>query len=173
MALSTQPKLASNGVIRILNGTSTLTCATDEGDFKSSGLGRRLNAPVRVSRRGRHMGTGYGARRYPTVSLSEKVLSMTATSAPGSIRDMVTGQGPYASDVGTLGTGNVYCVDIEYTATDSTGATSDVLYFHDVDFNAYDFEEGEPSTFSLPGEVLGDVTLNGTTIAREIGAGGT
>lgn len=172
--LSTQPKLSTNGILRVLNGSTTRTVNTDEGDIKFGGLGRRLNAPVHVSRRGIFMGAGYGARRYPTVTVNEKILSAIAAAVPGPLRDFLTGTGAYDTATGTLGAGQNYTVDFELTLKDNTGVTpDDVFYLNDVDFNSYDFAEGEPDTFSFTGMVLGPVTINGLTVAREISAGGT
>lgn len=175
MALSSQPKLATNGILRLVCGAVSLTCTTDDGDVKVSGLGRRLNESVYVVRRGRIMGTGYGKRRFVGVALSERILSMIAVAAPGPMRDFLSGTGSYSANVSTLGAGQVYTVDVEYTSQDNSGATSDVLYMRNVDFNSYDFEEAEDGNkFKYAaGMMLGTASLNGTTISQEIGVGGT
>ena len=175
MALSTQPKLSTNGVLRLICGAVTLTCTTDEGDVRVSGLGRRLNERVYVTRRGRFMGAGYGKRLFVGVALSERIMSMIAVAAPGPMRDFVSGSGAYAANVSTLGAGQVYTIDVEYTSTDNSGATSDVLYLRNVDFGTYDFEESESGNMFkyAAGQMLGIATLNGVTISQEIGVGGT
>jgi hypothetical protein len=173
-ALSAQPKLATNGVLRLICGAVTLTCTTDDGDVKVSGLGRRLNDAVYVVRRGRFMGAGYGKRRFVGVALSERVMSMIAAASPGPMRDFVSGSGAYSANVSTLGAGQLYTIDVEYTSQDNTGSPSDVLYMRNVDFNSYDFEEGdEGNKLAYAGMMLGTASLNGVTISQEIGVGGT
>lgn len=174
MALSTQPKMVTNGILLFTNGSGqTLTAVTDEGDFKATGIGRRLNASIQVTRRGRRMGAGYGERRFVEISFSEKIMSMTAAAAPGSIRDFINFQGPYLGALSTGPLGQPPLVHVQYTAQDNSGATSDVLIFQHCDFNGYDFTEGEPDMFADGAVVTGDVLLNGTVIATEIGVGGT
>jgi hypothetical protein len=174
MALSTQPKVSTNGILRVIAGAVTRTVNTEEGDIKIAGLGRRLNAALHVTRRGRLMGAALGARRFPVVTVNEKILSAIAAAAPGPLRDFLTGTGAYSANVGTLGAGQNYTVDFELTLKDNTGVTpDDVIYLNDVDFNSYDFAEGEPDTFAFTGMVLGPVTINGVEIAREINEGGS
>lgn len=175
-ALSAQPKLSTNGILRLICGATSLTCMTDDGDVKISGLGRRLNDPVYVTRRGRFMGAGLGKRRFVGVALSERILSMIAAAAPGPMRDFISGSGAYNALVSTLGAGQaVFTIDVEYTSQDNTGSPSDVLYMRNVDFNSYDFEEAEDGNkFKYAaGMMLGTATLNGTVISQEIGVGGT
>lgn len=174
MALVQNPQLHTNGKLELINGTGTVyECITDDGDFKAGGLGRRFNARVPVSRRGRHMGSGYGERRYPQLTFTEKILQQTAASAPGSIRDFITGTGPYAAEVGVNGAGFPYTINVRHTAEVSNyGGVDDVNVWNDVDFNAYDFAEGEPNTNSLTGDVQGTHTLNGVVVGREISQGG-
>ena len=173
-ALSAQPKLATNGILRLVCGATSLTCTTDDGDVKVTGIGRRLNERKYITRRGRRMGAGYGARTFPGCALSERIMSMIAVGAPGPMRDFVSGSGAYSALVSTLGAGQVFTVDVEYTSQDNTGSPSDVLYMRDVDFGTYDFEESDDGNkFMYPGVILGSVTLNGVTIAAEIGVGGT
>ena len=124
--------------------TYTATLTLDQGDFSASGLADRLREIAASETRGTLRG----------VALT--LISEWSDAGAGTVMDLITGGGAFASRVGTLGANHpVVCLDVEFKFTDYDAAVHD-LKFHDVSLT-FDFSEGDPDTISLSGTVYGEI----------------
>lgn len=176
MALETQLRLDTMGQLRVYGGGGADTLNPVqyvEGDVKVSGLGRILNELVPQFCRGQIISVGYGDRRVPQISFTERLANYSAAASPGPIRDALCQQG-FASTWTSTKSGPAYCVHIELKIEASEfGGTDDVLKFEHCHF-VYDFSEGRPSnTNAWTGMILGRVLHNGVVICREINTNGS
>lgn len=171
MALSTTPKSANSGTIVLRDGTPTtpvsLTLSWANGDFNVSELKRRLNESTPVEVRGKFKGLTTGQRFYPTFSFTAVAVEFTNASA-GALADFVMKQGGYASNVGTLGTGQPYTVDLVYTVDGTAFGDDDDHTFTLADCElTISYQEGSPAnTFTINGTCYG--TITGDLSAAEI-----
>ena len=134
---------------------STVTMTLDQGDFSASGLADRLREIAAYETRGTLRGVALTNRTYPTISFTS-LISEWSDAGAGTVMDLITGGGAFASRVGTLGANHpVVCLDVEFKFTDYDAAVPD-LKFHDVNLT-FDFSEGDPDTISLSGTVYGEI----------------
>lgn len=182
MSLEVWPKFDTNGLINVYDGGSASIIGVPylEGDFKVSGLMPICNEMTEAAPRGLFMGVGYGDATFPSVTITERLAQMIATSAPGPLRDFLTQTGAYAANVSTFGAGRPRAVHLEYVVKGTDiGDADDTLKLFNVAFPAYDFAAGRPNSHSWTGKVYGQTgasgivaTINGTTVCRRISANG-
>lgn len=173
MAVSSYAKTNTMGAIGLADGTGTpvtLSLPYDRGDFSLSGLSHVLNEPVAIERRGKFVSLAHGARRYPQVSFSCIVTSLTQSTGTGTAADFLLQREAYSANVSTLGTGHPYTVDVTLTieGTDFGDSADEVITCTDVYITDCSFAEGEPNTLTFTGTVYGTVKLGGTDTIAEI-----
>jgi len=162
MALDSFVKTNLHGTISLADGTGTpltMTLTFDRGDFSVGPLKDVLNETVKFDRRGKFLSAAPGARIYPSGSFSAYVHQFTDATADV-LSDFLLRNGKYAAAVSTLGTSHpVYAVDITMTleGTDFGGVDS-TFTLHDCVVVLDTFSEGEPDTFAISFEVLGQIT---------------
>lgn len=160
MATSTVIKNFTDGAIVLSDGGSaTLTVPACLGDMQVSGLSRKLRVLKKYESRGNLVSARHGERTYPTISFATMFSHFTSASAT-SVADFVLKQGNYSANVSTFGANaDVYAVKLTYTAegTDFGDGGDHQAIFTDIYFTL-DFAEGDPSQWTLNGEILGDVT---------------
>lgn len=161
MALDDFVKSDLEGSITLTDGNSnTMTLAFDNGDFSGGPFKEVLNEHVKYERRGKFTSVGLGARIYPTFSFTAMVHQFTDATADV-LADFVLRNGKFASNQSTFGANHrVYAMDVkmDIEATDFGHSADMTFTLHDCVVTIDSFGEGRPSTISISGEVLGEVT---------------
>lgn len=156
------------GELRVSNsdGSVALTLLYDRGDVAITPLRSRLNARQRVSRRGKHVSSAYGARIYPQITWSGYVSELVGDSdtKPGSVLEFLTLLGAYDDVTPVNGTGRPASVNLrllikgsEYGLVDTTVTLTNI----EVDAEFREAEDG--NTLSFTADILGTIVMtNGT-----------
>ena len=170
-AVSTYVKNSTMGSIILADSTGTpvtLTLAYDKGDLSITGLGQKLNDVGHVQRRGKHVSSMFGARRYPQVSLSIFVSNLVggSTAAPGSMLEFVTLLNAYAANTNPAGAGRPAAFKLTYTVEGTNfGDTADeTVVLSSLTLMSLDFTESlEGNTLTMQCELAGTVVITNST----------
>ena len=164
MAISAIAKAFPDGTILLKDGTGTpisVTVQFEDGDFKVSGLQQGELSISKYEDRG----VFYSARKtkqvYPQVSFTAHFTDLS-DGTNKTLPDAVLKQGAFSGGVSTLVTtaGDVWCLDTVFTVTGTAlGDSADHVCTLTKVHWSIDISEGDPSKFSMTGEVLGAITM--------------
>lgn len=163
-APSSYVKTAVMGSLTVLDGTGSpvsLVVPYTRGDLSIGPLGPKLNEPVKIGARGKHLSVAYGARVYPTVSFSAWLPNITGTDAvaPGTLMEFLAGLGAYSANISTSGTGAPMTIDLKWTIEGTNfGDTADeTITANDVFCTVTITEAMEGNSVAISGEILGPI----------------
>jgi hypothetical protein len=167
MAVSSHPKTQHSWVVTFADGTGTpITLAlSNDTSVNVDGLtGRALNELVKVQRRGKHFGVGYGPRVYPQVTIEFIHNGWEGNgTAPGTPLEFALFQNTYSANVSTSGSGtrSVKTIDIRIAAegTDYGDSQDHAITLEDCMLTAHGLlSDGDPGTYSMTFDILGAIT---------------
>lgn len=139
---------------------SALTIEFDVGDTAITGLDRRLNERVRMTRRGKLGGTAWGDRTYPQVTITcywTQLISADGT-APGSILEALWSLGAY-DDGGSL-VPPTCTLTLRIEGTDLGAANDEIITLTEVAGTVDLNEAADGNKFTITGTVEGSVAIN-------------
>lgn len=152
--MSTIPSNFADGVWTITDDAGhSATLALSAGDFTISGLTPAGRAVTVTESRGAVVGARLAARARPTFSGSATL------SSPAAAFQMLA-MGETSGFVSVLATiGDAVGVDMAFSA--NYGAESRSWAIQDAVINSIELKEGDPSTVTYSGEILGPVSVTG------------
>jgi hypothetical protein len=170
-AVSTYVKNSTMGSVTLADSTGTpvtLALAYDKGDLAISGLGAKLNDVSHIQRRGKHVCSVFGARRYPQVTLSIFVSNLVggSTSAPGSMLEFVTLLNAYVANTNPQGTGRPAAFKLTYTIEGSNFGDSadETVALASLTLMSMDFAEAiDGNTLTMTCECAGSIVITNST----------
>lgn len=140
-------------------GASALTLLFDRGDTAISGLDRKLNERVRMTRRGKLGGTAWGDRTYPQITFTcywTQLISADG-AAPGSLAEALWQLGAY-TDGGSL-VPPTCTLTLTIEGTDLGAANDEVITLTDVAATIDIGEAADGNTLTITGTVEGSVAI--------------
>lgn len=157
------------GTLTVTVGANSLVLLYDRGDTAITGLDRKLNDRVRMTRRGKLAGTAWGDRTYPQISFScywTQLISEDG-AAPGSLLEALWQLGAY-TDGGSL-VPPTCTLTLTIEGTDLGAANDETIVLTGVAATVDLGEAADGNTFSITGTVEGSVaiTVGSNTITLE------
>lgn len=152
--MSLIPSNFTDGTLTISDdGGHSATLSLSLGDFAISGLAPAGRAVTKTESRGAVVGARKAARAIPTFSGSA-TLASPAADFPMLAMGKTAG---FVSVVSSIG--DAAGVDLAFTA--NYGAETRSWAIQDVIFTSIEVKEGDPSTITYSGEIIGPVSVTG------------